>query len=275
MEFLMARALKYIILSSLLIISRPLSGQIWDLQDSLEFDHAIRIIKSDPQKNIYLNDVQGNVLKLDSTGNLIASFAPQQYGQITTMEPWPALRLFLYYENTQSYTFLDRYLSGEQFNRFPPSIGFASMAAASSDNQIWIIDDRAFSLLKYDFSFNQISLNSSFNQLPEKLDLDPYQMKEYQNRLYVGDHNYGVLVFDNIGNYIKSIPLPAPVIFNFMGDELYYLLEGAIHYIDLYHNDSRELILPGYHSYAQALILGRTAILASGNMLHIYHLTPR
>ena len=278
--FMTDKSFRWSLLISLLLWNSTAGGQHWDSLSSVRFEHPLRLIKSDPLQHIYVNDVKGNVIKCDSLGSILSIFAPLQYGQITTMEPWPALRLFLYYENIQSYTFLDRYLTGEQFTRLPADIGFARLAAASSDNQLWVVDDRNFSLIKFDFTFNQISLSSPFNQLPMKLDLDPYQIQEYQNRLYMGDRKHGILVFDNIGNYLKTIKLPEIDSFNFIGDELYYLRLGTLHFLHLYQEKSRSWPLPAAYANVaseapvQVLMLGNRIALAKGNVLEFWRYIP-
>lgn len=259
-----------------MIVSAPLAAQHWQLLRSVALENPVRMIKRDHTNNLYINDLKGNVIKLDTLGKSLAEFAPVQYGQITTMEPWPSLRLFLYYENTQQYIFLDRYLAGTAFNEFPASIGFARIAAPSSDNQIWIIDDRSFSLIKYEFNFDQITLEIPLSQLPENEQLQPYQLKEYQNRLYIGDVRRGILVFDNIGNFLKTIPMPDALAFDFSGDNIYYIHEDSIHYEGIYVDTRKSHPLPASRDlkYTLALVMGHKIALVSGRYINFFRYSP-
>ncbi len=117
-----------IILGSMLCCLSVL-GQKWELLDSQILELPARMVSSDRFNNIYINDTKGNIRKLDSVGHPLALFAPQQFGKLTTLESWASLRLFLFYEDTQRYTFLDRYLTGSEFSEFPAEkFGFIRLA---------------------------------------------------------------------------------------------------------------------------------------------------
>ena len=214
----------------------------------------------------------GTISKYDVEGNKLADYAPDQFARPHIMESWASLRLFVFFENTQQYTFLDRFLSGAQLNQLPPTLGFISLATSTSNNQLWLIDERGFRLIRYDFEFDQIVLERSFNQLPQALDLKPYQIKEYQNRLYVGDKAKGILVFDNLGNFLNIIEAPA-VHFDFIDEQLYYLQGDQLVLHHLYDGHFKTIPLP-LRNCSLALLLDNHLILIKDQWLKSYAYKP-
>lgn len=255
----------------------PVLGQQWELLDSQILEHPARMVSSDRFNNIYINDTKGNIRKLDSVGHPIALFAPQQFGKLTTLESWASLRLFLFYEDTQRYTFLDRYLTGSEFSEFPAEkFGFIRLAAPSSDNQIWLLDLRPLNLTKFDITFNEVTLNQSLNQLSDTLDLNPYQLIEYQNRVYLGDRKIGVLVFDNLGNYLRTLANPESSQFHLWEEQLYYLTGNYLHIHSIYSDQEQSIKLPDRGlSYQHVLMLSNTTMLISGNQMFFFRYNPR
>lgn len=247
-------------------------GQEWELLDSQTLELPVRMVSADRFNNIYINDSKGNIRKLDSVGHPIALFAPQQFGKLTNLESWSSLRLFLFYEDTQRYTFLDRYLAAAEFYEFPNGkFGFIRLAAPSSDNQIWLLDLRPLSLTKFDMTFNEVTFSQSLNQLSDTLDLNPYQLVEYQNRVYLGDIKIGVLVFDNLGNYQRTLGKTESSQFHLWEDQLYYLTDHHLHILSIYSDQEQSIKLPDRgQSYQHVLMLSNTTMLISGNQMFFF-----
>lgn len=251
-------------------------AQQWELLDSLNLELPVRMVSADRLNNIYINDTKGNIRKLDSLGRPLALYAPQQFGMLTSLETWASLRVFLFYEDTQRYTFLDRYLADSEFSEFPAEkFGFVRLAASSSDNQIWLLDLRPLSLTKFDMTFNEVSFSQSLNQLSDTLDLHPYQLVEYQNRVYLGDNSIGVLVFDNLGNFLRTLPKPESSQFHLWEKQLYYLTGHHLHFLSLYSDQEQSIKLPArVQGYQHVLFLGSKIMLISGNQMFFFRYSP-
>jgi len=252
-------------------------GQEWELLDSHTLELPVRMVSADRFNNIYINDSKGNIRKLDSVGHPIALFAPQQFGKLTNLESWSSLRLFLFYEDTQRYTFLDRYLAASEFSEFPAGrFGYLRLAAPSSDNQIWLLDLRPLNLIKFDMTFSEITLNQSLNQLSDTLDLNPYQLIEYQNRVYLGDSKIGVLVFDNLGNYLRTLTKTESSQFHLWEEQLYYLSNNHLHFLSIYSDQEQSIKLPDRgQSYQHVLMLSNTTVLISDNQIFFFRYHSR
>ena len=253
------------------------ASQTWTLMASQDLSDSIRLVSLDRLNNIYINDTRGNIFKFDSAAKLMAQYAPSAYGLLTSVEAWSSLRVFLFYQDTQRYTFLDRFLAVNEFSEFPEDLfNLISWAAPTADNQLWLLNLTSLQLTKFDIRFNDITLSQPLNQLSDTLDLKPYQLNEYQNRVYLGDSNAGILVFDNLGNYLHTLSKTGNVPFHFKGDKYYYLSDGRLHIKGLYREHHQTIELPkNQKNYHQVLLLDKSTVLIAGNHLEIYNYTPR
>jgi hypothetical protein len=128
------------------------------------------------------------------------------------------------------------------------------------------------SLKKIDIN-NQEIINETFLSLNlSPSDFDFTIMREYQNLLFIGDRKNGVLVFDNIGNYLETLPLKEIEYFSFNGTNL-IAHEGAnLLLFDIYKKQKREVSLPDSSNYSFVLMENTRVFLFSSSRLDIYEL---
>ncbi len=222
--------------------------------------------------NIYVVDNTDQLYRFDPIGEFQLDYSPPKPAEITLMEAWQGLRIFLFFRDLQEYSFLNRYLANQQGNYSFINIGFVEMAAPSYDNNIWLIDQVDFSMKKYDI-FKQETLSTT----PFDLLLNPEQyeitfIKEYQNKVYVGDRNSGILLFDNFGNFIRKYSQPGLNSFNFYKDIIYFIDNGKIILINLYNDDHQEITLPKEGPYHHVLIFEERYYLFTDSSMQIYKL---
>ncbi|UII33052.1 hypothetical protein LVD17_04320 [Fulvivirga ulvae] len=222
----------------------------------------------DRLNHIYIADKKGNLNQYSNT-SLIQTFSPQQTGSITLVEAWNPLKIFVFYADFQEYAFLDRFLSASQRFKAPELSRFSGMMTMSTDNNLWIVDYINFGLRKYNISFGDYTINTPFDLI---LDPDKYEItfiREYQNLVFISDKNSGILVFDNLGNYLKKIQVKGVSHFSFTGDDLYYIAEGALISTNIYSGKKSALPLPKEALFA-FLYEDNKLALVSENMLTGY-----
>lgn len=227
----------------LLLFVQPLIAQNYELLDSIPIERPHKVSR-DKQGNLYLVSQSGDVDKYDTSGELLEHFSPEKPGDITLIEAWNPLKVFLYYGDFQEYMFLDRFLTST--NRFSLSqvSSYVGLATMSGDNNIWLIDYSDFSLKKYDVTLGRITIQQPFDLLMAKSNYDIDFVREYQNLLFFSDTDEGILVFDNLGNYLKTWPEMGVRYFNFFKDEMYFIKENEIHLYDIYQNVQRTEKIP-------------------------------
>lgn len=229
-------------LSLLLLISIAGNTQQLELIDSMAISTPTRA-SIDRLNNIYIVDEKGNVNKYDKEGNITLQYSPQQLAEVTLLEAWNPLKVFVFYQDFQEYLFLDRFLTTT--SRFSTrGLGnYIGMATISADNNIWFIDYSDFSLKKYDVNLDQLILSTP---LSFTLNQDVYDikfMREYQNLLFVSDHKSGIFIFDNLGNYLRKINLSEVGYFSFNQNQLCSTSENNVIITDIYTSKSRYFTL--------------------------------
>ena len=199
-------------------------------------------VSIDRQGNLYLCDEDGLIFKYSPEGKLLVNYSPTKKGRITQIEAWQGLRVIVYYADFQEFVLMDRFLrAAEPYQLSSNEIGFGRTGTLSNDDNVWIVDDSDYSLKKIDIRRRTLSQNNNFSFLLPDQDTQLNFIREYKNLLYLNDWNSGILVFDNLGNYLNKIPIPGLEYYNFWEDELYYLESGSIKFHNLYTGAIREI----------------------------------
>lgn len=222
--------------------------------------------------NVYVVDNTGQLFRYNPKGKQQLDYSPPIPAEITLMESWQGLRIFLFFRDLQEYSFLDRFLTNQQGNYNFTNVGFVEMAAPSYDNNIWLIDQTDFSLKKYGVFQNETLSSTPFDLL---LNPDQYEItfiKEYHNKIYVSDKNSGILLFDNFGNFIRKYDLPGIDFFNFYDDNIYFIYKGKIILINLYNDSRQEITLPPQINGKLILIFDGLYYLFTETSMQIYRL---
>jgi hypothetical protein len=217
---------------------------------TFEFINAISIVaptgvSTDTNGNVYYATFNGDVVRYD--GQLLHKeiFSPQNPARIDQLEAWQGLRIFTFHRELQLYRLINRNLSMNEDYQFPADlVGFVQLAAPTFDNNIWLIDQEDFSLKRYQIHSNTIPVVSPLSLLLNAKKYEIRWMREYQNRLFVGVINVGILLFDNMGNYIKTFEEPEMSDLGFLGDAVYYIKDGQMVQINIYDDEKKLVPLP-------------------------------
>ncbi|MCS6967535.1 MAG: hypothetical protein RMJ44_03850 [Cytophagales bacterium] len=191
-------------------------------------------LSADAYGNLYVGDKQGNIHAYDSLGNYRLTYSPTEVAQVSLLDARATVRIFAFYRELQRFDLLNRFLTPIETYRFQlPEIGFVRMATLAADNSLWIYDDSNFSLKKFDKKFNYVLLQTDLSLIFSGAYLDIVQMLEYQNQLFLLASNFGILRFDNIGNFINRIPTHTPC-FALGGDAIFFYDAGNVIKQNLY-----------------------------------------
>ena len=243
---------------------------VFTIAQTLVFKNTVPVdrpgaVSIDRLSNIYVADRKNNLHKFDFTGKLQQTFSPPATGHVASVEAWSMVKTLLFYDDRQQIILLDRFLTPITTARLSDfSEGLVKAATLAADDRIWLLNESDFTLAKIDVRYPDAVLKTQLNQILSSDQNDIRFMREYQNQLYILDGLSGIYVFDNMGNYKKKLPLTGSANLGFKGEELYYVKEGNLIFLNLYTNKTRTLALPAGKKYQQALI---------GNKLH-YFFTP-
>jgi hypothetical protein len=246
----------------------------------------VRSVKTIPTKNvsidrysnIFVSDDKGNLFRYDSLGNESLKYSPLKKAEISILESWRTVNIFMFYRELQEFNILDRFLTTSSSNfKFlnevennEISIGFARLATIAGDNNLWVFDDEDFSLKKYHTELNKVIINTPLELILNSQYYDLNFIREYQNLVFINDKNSGVLVFDNLGNYKNKIDAKGINYFNFLDNYLYFITEDKLVMLDIYKGDQKTFTIPEGKRYQYILLTKSMAYLFDKDHIDIY-----
>ncbi|MBC7922905.1 MAG: hypothetical protein H7Z75_17650 [Ferruginibacter sp.] len=256
-------------------VGSPAGAQTWQLIREVRLPPPVRV-SVDRYHRIFVGDAEGGIRQYDGDGQLLLTYSPPKVGAISLLEAWNTTKIFAFSRDLQQYTLLDRFLAPLTQNELDPDrIGFARNATLAADDQLWVLDDTDFSLKKYDPRTQTVTLNAPLNRVLDGREYDLTFLREYQNVLFLNDRHAGILVFDNLGNYRKTLPFAGLDYFGLLNEELYFLRENRIHFFHLYASTERTLDLPTQQPGRQAryaLVFENRVVLFYGEAMAIYRM---
>jgi hypothetical protein len=245
-------------------------AQEMQLQHRIPFNEPASV-SIDQSGNIYVADAMGNLFKYTADGKYVVEYSPELPAMITSLEAWHGLRIFLFYRDRQEYTFLNRFLTEQgTFSFNPASVGFVEAAAPSADNNVWMFDQSDFSLKKYSLQLREVIVRTPLDLLLDPDDYEIGTIREYQNKVYISDFRAGLLVFDNLGNYLKKIPVQGMRFFSFQGETVYMIRDNKLISINIYSDAHEASPLPVDGSWRFAFRHEGRTYLVSDSEIRIY-----
>ena len=219
--------------------------------------------------DFYIVLQSGEIHKYDKNGIALGSYAHD--GIPTLFDPANAIRLLVYYKKGQQFSWLSPDLSVNPFQTIDPSLAIdPSLICPAGDQNMWLLDNSDLSLKKVSYRdsrvLNEFSIRDQFKENRFTL------MREYQNFLFLFDPGSGMYVYNSLGKQIRKIQTSGLTSFNFLGEELYYIENAKIKFLDLFTAEARELPLPEPAQFA--LLTDERMILATFNQVEIFEFVP-
>jgi hypothetical protein len=225
----------------------------------------------DRMSNVYLTDSKNNLFQYNATGRIMNTYSPSRTGHIGNVEAWNGMKVMLFYDDQQQIILLDRFLNNiSTINLRNYTDGLIKVATTTADDRLWLFNESEFSLLKFDPRSFEIVSTTPLNLTFDRKKTDIRFIREYQNMVYMVDKTTGIYVFDNLGNYKKTLPFPELSFIGFKGDELYFLTGGKLHFFNLYSFAERSLDVPPAPTYRQVLVGEDLVYLLSDSGLDLY-----
>lgn len=235
---------------------------------NLVFSHSFPVgsgvaVSTDYKGNIYLLDQKRNIVQLDTLGRPVTVFSPPVRGRIATIDAGNPMKILAFYFDRQQLLLLDRFLrplSSTSLLDFDFE-GTIRAAGLASEDGFWLFNESTFTLGKLDTRLRKIVSETPLNLILDRERFDIRMVREYQNIVYLLDYSGGIYVFDNLGNYKKKLPITGVSYIDFRDNELYYVKENKLHFLNLYTLQVKVVELPEG---------GFTAALTSGDQLFLF-----
>ncbi len=261
LSFGFMRASFHILLFTAFLLTVPLFyGMGQERKDSLILEGATQISLTRQGQLLVATD-KSSLFLLDSLGKVQYQFSPRRPARVHLLEGWNGLRLFAFYRDFQEFIFLDRFLLADgTLSLDPEKTGYARLMAPSQDGNLWVLDESSFQLKKIDPQSQKTIFSTPLDLVLSGKQYDLSFVREYQNQLYVADRQGKVLMFDQMGNFKKKLPLENCEWLAFHGEEVYAVEQDSLAFFHPFLLRKRKLALP-----PQAK--GTTRFLLSGNQI--------
>lgn len=150
-------------------------------------------------------------------------------GHNVTIDASNSFKILLFFSNSRKIVYLNNYLSSVKELTFPDVLRTDEipLVCSSYNNGIWLYNSSQNSLVRYNSDFNK-QHEVFLNTIIEDASLIPSQVFEVDNQVFLGVPNYGVLIFDKFGSFIKRIPIIYPKLFRYYAGKFYFLNQNSL-----------------------------------------------
>lgn len=203
-------------------------------------------VSVDRMGNFFLLPEKGGIKKYDLDGKVMASLPKKKP---TLIETWYHPSIFIYDRASQKYYSYGRFFEDVKEYKLAPEFAIEPyLACPTHDNRLWILDKADYSLKKVN-PLNQEVINEFNLDIGSSTPEFTY-LREYQNLIFLQEKNSGIWIINTLGKIITKVEMKNPSNFGFFGQELYYLENNIIHFVDLLTEARHDLPLAGDLKFA-------------------------
>ncbi len=208
---------KLLLFILMLLVQQTFAQTIKKIADEVSFYKVDRI------GNVYFVDARNNLTKYEPNIQRYTRFADLRSGKISSIDVSNPLRVIVFYADQAVVKFLDVNLteinSFQIRNSYPE--GWISLVATSNNNGLWMYDNLNRKLLKLGEQLNTLFISSDLYLVLSKK-INPTEIIEYADQLYLSDSLYGVFVFDLFGGYKKTLAIYPSKILQIDNDKILF-----------------------------------------------------
>lgn len=234
------------------------------------------MVAMDELGNTYVVRYDNVLIRYNSKGDSTGFYRSALNGDIGVIDATNPLKILLYYPAFSKITLLDRMLTMKaEIDLRRNNIVSSTAVALASDGNLWVYDPFNAKLIKLNETGDIVR---SSNDLRQEIDFvpNPVFMLERDRRVYVSDTVNGILVFDQFGTFINTLPLTGIPHFQAYGGQLVYLRGSILHSYDIQRFNEQEYSLPKSDSPILDAAIGQeTLSILYKNRLVLYEWPPQ
>lgn len=240
--------------------------------NTIKGETNIKLVAVDRPGEFYVLLDNNSLQKYDSNGKLLNKTQLRNTPHI--FDPRDGAKLFVFYGNTVEYNFLSHNLSAtSEPTKVDPAFAINPfLACPAGDYNIIVLDSADWSFKKINLKTQSVIFESVLSKNISRKAQHITQLREYQNFIFLLDQEHGIHILNSIGKLLRTIDVSDISYFNFLGEELYYLSGGKLHFFNLFSTETRILNLPGPAAFA--LITDERLLLSNKNIVQIYSVKP-
>lgn len=192
--------------------------------------------------DLFLVLATGEVQKFNNQGKSIGTHG---FGSPPSLlDPMDGAQSFYYLQKENVHGHLASDMIDATQHPLDPAFAIAPWLVCPSLKELWVLDSSDFSIKKTNLNGMGIAFETSLKPEPKKKASDYCYMREYQNYLFILDKATGVMLFNSLGKYIRTLGEKDIECFGFLGEEMYYAKGNSLILTDLYSNEVRTIPLP-------------------------------
>jgi len=203
-----------------------------------------KFLTSDKLQQCYVVTEDNELFKYDKKGQRLFHYNNNQLGELTWVDATDPFNILLFYPDYFTVILLDRTLSitGE-YQLFDLNITDVNAVAMANDNELWFFDDNTGKVRKISRA-GAVTEESVNVKLLLGENIQAVNMLATRNRIFLNAPEYGILVFDNFGTYLKIIPIKNLSSFQVVDDQLIFQEGGILKAFHLRSFLTSEIALP-------------------------------
>ncbi len=210
----------------------------WDIKaDFFYTDHLLNIYAIN-QNEIYRANVKNSEEK---------TFSKSPAYNIYSLDVSDPFKTLVFYKDFNQILFLDKYLAEIKSPIQLDNYFFYDVVAVcnSASGGFWVLDAAKQQLVYFNNELSDRKKSAPLGSLIEDfLDGSKIFMLEKNDYIYLGIKNSGVLMFDNYGSYIKTIPVKIDSRFQVFDQNIVYYKSGKLFFYDLQKFEQKSIELP-------------------------------
>ena len=244
---------------------------------SLVFSHTLNITAEevwvDHLGQIYALLNGNELVKYDMQGNELFKFNNNTQGELTTLDVTNPLTILLYFGDFQTILLLDRTLNEQfRYDLLSLNIPFVSAVGLSNDNQIWLFDETNFRLKKINNQGRLLAESADLNLVLGQY-IQPKQIQAIGNWVFLNDPKLGIFIFDQFGQYHKTIQDSGLIDIQVFDNFLVGVLPEQMFYYNLLNDQKENITIPETNPKAKKMLLTKGFLLIHNELgIEIYRI---
>ncbi len=149
-----------------------------------------------------------DIKKFFENGVLDCSYSNNVLGVIANVDVSNPQKILVYFRDFTKIIILDNTLSptSDVIDLTDLELDETNLVCRSYNNGTWYYDPVRFELIRKDQEFLTTNTSGNIANLLNQ-NIQACYLVEHNNIVYLNDKNHGVLVFDNYGTYLKTLPI--------------------------------------------------------------------
>ena len=240
-------------------------------KDELLFrvDGEHETFRTDELDNLYLID-RVEVQMWGKEGKHRFSYSKNSLGTISDVDLSRSLKPLVFYSGRSSLVVLDNTLSvqGASVQLAKYGLDQAELVANSVNAHYWFYDGARNELIRTDKSFKKVQGTGNLARLLG-IRLNPTQMMEFREKLFLNAPAQGILVFDIFGSHLKTLPIKGAEHFQVSTEYIHFMRDSSFFYHNRTTHESGIIELPE-QNVERARIGRKRLYLSDGKGVSVY-----